>query len=203
MENSKRAKCTDCANCPEKVTSIVPRHLFLPRQSLRDVGTLLRLDPERILALGRLLDTKESVQPGGPSFNQRVVSELRLNSDAAASVVLVGQFLLTVTEGVNQPEEVLDDVREFLNQYAVGDDKELVAAFDTKRTVLRTLLAPKPNRSKALKVRYLSNVFPTVDAVRSVCELRPVFEHTHDTEDIAGYVPSILLEIKQSTTDGG
>lgn len=184
----------------------MPRHLFLPKQSLKDVRTLLRLDEDKLRALEQLLGTEESINPRDHGFVQKVAEQLRLEPEVATSVSLVGQFLLTVVEEGqgNPPDEVIDDVRYFLEQNA-GEDKTLLASFDAKRKLLVSLVTPKPERSRALKVRYLLNIFPTVASFRTVCELRPVFWRSDgdgERDDIVGFVPAVLLEVKQSDVDG-
>lgn len=176
------------------------RHLFLPKQSIRDIRALLRLDEENLRTLGRLFSTGESIAPGDPNFLQKVTDRLGVDSDTASSVVLVTQFLLTVVEGGQPADEILDDVRYFVEQYA--EDKALVANLDQRRHMLLSLLTPKAERARAQKIRYLQNIYPTAESFRTVCELRPVFDKTGSTERIVGYVPTVLLEVKQSDADG-
>jgi hypothetical protein len=176
------------------------RHLFLPKQSIKDIRALLRLEEEKLRTLEQLFSTGESIEPSDPNFLQKVADQLRIDSDTAASVVLVTQFLLTVVEEGRPADEILDDVRYFVDQYA--DDKTLTMALENRRRVLLSLLTPKPARSRAQKVKYLRSIYPTAESFRTVCELRPVFDKAGGKEEIVGYVPTILLEVKQSDADG-
>lgn len=178
----------------------MPRHLFLPKQSLKDVRTLLRLDEGQIRALEELLGTGESISPRSPDFVQNVSARLRIESDAAASVALVGQFLLTVVEEGHPPDEIIDDVRHFIEQFP--EERALLTSIEAKRKLLASMLTPKPERARALKIRYLQSIHPTVESFRSVCELRPVFERKDNEEQIVGYVPTVLLEVKQADAEG-
>jgi hypothetical protein len=180
----------------------VPRHLFLPKQSLKDVRALLKLDEAQIRALDELLGTGESVSLERPSFAQKVADRLHLDQDAASSVTLVGQFLLTVVEEGHSPDEIIDDVRQFLDQYP--EEKTLVTSLDVKRKALVAMLTQKPERARALKVRYLQTVSPIVESFRSVCELRPVFKRNDSggEEEIVGYVPTVQLRMTQVDADG-
>ena len=176
------------------------RHLFLPKQAIKDVGALLQLDDQKLRALDKLFSAGDSINPSDPNFLEKVAGTLGIDSDLATSVVLVTQFLLTVVEEGHPPGEILDDVRYFVNQHA--DDKTLVTAMEGKQRALLALLTPKPERTRAQKIRYLRNIYPTVDSFRTVCEIRPVFDKAAGKEEIIGYVPTILLEIKQSDADG-
>lgn len=162
---------------------------------------LLRLDEEKLRGLEQLLGTGESITFRDPNFLQKVSERLQLDLETAGSAVLVSQFLLTVVEEGNPPDEILDDVRSFLEQFA-AEETGLLTAFDARRKTLFSLLTPKPERSRALKIRYLRGVHPVADSFRSVCELRPVFDTTAQGEEIVGYVPMVLLEVKQSDEDG-
>lgn len=179
----------------------MPRHLFLPKQSLKDVRTLLRLDDDKLRALEELLGTGESISPHAPTFVEKVSERLRLDVDSATSVALVGQFLLTVVEEGHPPDEIIDDVRHFVEQHA--EDKSLLTSVDAKRKLLVSMLTPKPERARALKIRYLQSIYPTATSFRSICELRPVFDPKKDgEEEIIGYVPTVLLQVKQSDAEG-
>jgi hypothetical protein len=180
----------------------VPRHLILPKSAFKDVKTLLRLEEEKVRTLGELFGTPASISPRSPDFIREVSERLRLDAPTVESIILVCQFLLTVVEEGNPPQEILNDVREFVAQYATAEERDVVAALDAKRMVLESLLTPKPERTRALKIRYLAyGLHPTADSFRTVCELRPVFECPQGRETIVGYVPAILLEVKVSETE--
>lgn len=181
----------------------VPRHLILPRSAFKDVKAVLRLEEEKLRTLGDLFGTSASLSPRSPEFIREVSERLRLDIPTAESVVLVCQFLLAVVEGGNSPSEIVNDVREFISQYATSEEPDVVSALDAKRKILESVLTPKPERSRALKVGYLTHgPHPTVDSFRTVCELRPVFECPQGRETIVGYVPTILLEVKVSDAEG-
>lgn len=179
----------------------MPKHLILPKSAFKDIRTLLRLDVEKLSVLRELFATPESISPTSPGFIQKVAERLHLDLSAAQAVVLVCQFLLTVVEEGHPPSEIVEDVREFLVQNAPAEEKDVIDSLDSKRKVLELLLTPTPERSRALKVRYLGEVHPTWDSFRTVCELRPVFDRKDDREEIVGYVPVVLLEAKQSDAE--
>jgi hypothetical protein len=181
----------------------MPRHLILPKSAFKDVKSLLRLEGGKLRALDELFATSASISPSRPEFTRLVSDRLRVDAPTAESVILVCQFLLTVVEEGHPPAEILNDVQEFVVQHASPEEKDVVAAIDQKRSLLESLLTPKPERSKALKVEYLSHgPHPTVDSFRTVCELRPVFDCPEGRETIVGYVPTILMEVKLSVTAG-
>lgn len=179
------------------------RHITLPSTAFNDVKSLLRLDEDKLRALGDLFSTSASIAPHAADFMREVTERLDIDTPTAESVVLVCQFLLTVVEEGNRPQDILNDVHEFVTQHASADQEDIISAFDRKRKVLEFLLTPKPARSKALKLQYLAHgLYPTVDSFRTVCELRPVFERPKEQETIVGYVPMIILEVKSSDTEG-
>lgn len=173
------------------------KHLILPKSAFKDVRSLLRLDASQLRALEELFATPECISPTSPAFVQKVSERLRLDATSAESVSLVCQFLLTVVEEGHPAAEVLDDVREFVAQNA-AEEKEIVSSLDSKRKILESLLTPTLERSRALKVRSLSDLHPSADSFRTVCELRPVFDRGEDGEQIIGYVPAIVLEAWRS-----
>ncbi|HKW86291.1 MAG TPA: hypothetical protein VJM82_04400 [Nitrospiraceae bacterium] len=179
------------------------RHLALPKSAFEDVKSVIRLDADKLRALADFFGTAASIRPSSPDFVRNVAERLDLDMPTAESIVLVCQFLLTVVEEGNPSQEILNDVREFVAQHASAEDENLVAAMDANRKVLEYLLTPKPARSRALKVRYLSHgLHPAATAFRTVCELRPVFEAPDGKDAIVGYVPTILLEVKLSDLEG-
>lgn len=179
----------------------MPR-LILPSNAFDDVSALLRLDEEQFRALIELFGKPASIVPNA-DFMQEVATRLHLDTSTAESIVLVCQFLLTVAEDGDPRAEILKDLREFVVRNAPSDKDGMVSAFDGKRGQLESLLAPKPERSKALKIRYLTHgLYPTVDSFRTVCELRPVFESARDQETIIGLVPVIVMEIQSSDIEG-
>jgi hypothetical protein len=181
----------------------VPGHLILPKSAFKDVKSLLRLEEDKLRVLGELFGTSASIAPRSPEFIREVSERLHLETPTVESIILVCQFLLTVVEEGNPPQEILNDVREFIAQYASPEERDILPAMDHKRKVLESLLTPKPERSRALKVAYLANgPHPTVDSFRTVCELRPVFECPQGRESIVGLVPTILMEVKLSDMDG-
>ena len=181
----------------------MPRHVILPKNAFKDVKSLIRLEGDKVRALDELFATSASISPSRPEFVRRVSDQLRIEVPTAESVVLVCQFLLTVVEEGHPPAEILNDVREFVVQYASPEEKDVVAALDQKRSLLESLLTPKPERSRALKVEYLTHGLQhTADSFRTVCELRPVFECPEGQEAIVGYVPTIIMEVKLSDAEG-
>jgi len=180
----------------------VGKHVSLPKTALEDVASLVRLDRQQTVSLAECFTWPESIGPIGQSFIHVVSERIRVDLEQAESIILVCQFLLTVVEGGSPVGEVLDDLREFIAKNDFSTDKEALSAFDLRRNDLVSLLAPKPSRVRAQKVRYLGEVFPTVESFRTVCELRPVFEGPAGHEEIIGYVSVVLLKVKLSDSDG-
>lgn len=165
--------------------------------------SLLRLGGERLRVLADLFGTSRSAPAHGDEFVHEMAQRLGLDRPTAESIALVCQFLLTVVESGHAPGDILRDVRDFVTENAPEGDTDTLVFLDRNSQVLEDLLTPKPARSRALKVRFLSHgLHPVAESFRSVCELRPVFECPNDKEAIVGFVPVVLLSVSISDSSG-
>jgi hypothetical protein len=176
--------------------------LLLPKNALNDVKLLLTLEQDKLRGLDDFFSTAESLAARRPDSVKEVAKRLRMDISTTETALFVCQFLLSFAEDGVKPEELVNELVEFVSENA-PDDKTALTTIDRNRQTLFALLTPKPLRSRALKVEYLAHgPHPTVDSFRSVCDLRPVFETVDGKEVIVGYVPAILLETKVSDSDG-
>jgi len=177
--------------------------LVLPKTAFNDIRLLLTLDEGQLRALSECFATAESIAIRKPEFIKNVSERIGLDMQKTGTLLMVCSFLLSVADEGTNPEEIVNNLREFVTQYAPTEDKEILAAPDKMRQGLISLLTPKPARIRAVKVEYLAHgPHPTVDSFRTICDLRPVFERTDGKEAIVGYVPTILLEAKVSDLNG-
>ena len=175
--------------------------LHLPKRALSDVMALVSLTQEQLLALDQLLSTAESLQPVEPSFLDKVSESLGINERKCRQVVPISLFLLG-TKG--SAEDVVGDLRQLLEEEEDSKLREKVLAqLDANRKALESICAEKPERNRALKIQNLRDrPEPCAESFRTICQLRPLFEGSENQEDIIGLVPSILIEIELSTTNG-
>jgi hypothetical protein len=187
----------------------MPKRVVLPSGAVDDVCTLLQLSSDQLASLDRLFATGESASPLRPSFINRVAETLNVRLDQARSVVMVCHFLLLQPDDlrIEDPEyarELLDDLREFVESDVPESDKTtLLASLDTNRMMLESLAMPKPDRLRAQKIRRLaSGPEQSILSIRTLCQLRPLFEGPEHEEQIVGLVPTIVLEVEATDADG-
>ncbi len=182
------------------------KRVDLPSDALDDVRALLRLSAAQLTKLDELFSTAESAFPLRETFINQVAETLKVSIDDARSVVMVCHFLLLHSEAHDDEDivsDVLRDVREFLeNLLAKDESRGVLASFDENRDTLKSLATPKPAPLRARKIeRLASGPERRIDSIRTICQLRPLFEGPENDERIVGVVPSILLEIESVDDD--
>ena len=182
------------------------KRVILPSDALDDFRTLIRLSSDQLKALDELFASGESVSALRTTFVNQVAEDLQLNLDEARSVTVVCSFLLSLSDKEDEGSagEILDDVREFLENSLPDEDKDSVLGqFDQNCELISSLATPKPARKRAQKIRgLLAGPEPHVHSFRTICQLRPLFEGQDNDETIVGLVPMILLEIESADADG-
>ncbi len=182
------------------------KRVDLPPDALDDVCTLVRLSADQLTALVELFSTAESAFPLTETFIAKVAEELRVSIEDARSVVVVCHFILLHSEAQGDEgfiSDVLRDVREFLENSLPKDElRGVLTSFDNNREILESLATPKPAPLRARKIeRLASGPERRIDSIRTICQLRPLFEGPENDELIVGVVPSILLEIESVDDD--
>lgn len=182
------------------------KRLILPPDALDDFRTLLQLSSGQLKALEDLFSRGESATALRATFVNQVAETLQINIEDARSVTVVCSFLLSGADedDADSVVELLDDLREFLENSLPDNDKQPVLdKFDQNREVLLSLATPKPARMRAQKIRgLLAGPEPHVHSFRTICQLRPLFEGPDNDETIVGLVPMILFEIESADADG-
>ena len=191
------------------------KRMIVPAEAMDDIRRLLLLQPNQLDALAGLFELAESAFPLRTKFINRVAEALVVDIETARSFVVVVHFLVRKNQDaaadVSQvASEIWSDIRDYIaGKTDLVDRQPLLDAIDANRAVLESLAIPKPKRNRATKVRRLSSgPERTIESVRTVCQLRPLFEATDSiegnqpTEDIAGLVPSLLLELQVREPDG-
>lgn len=183
------------------------KRVILPSEALDDVRTLIQLSNVQLSVLDQLFSKGESAFPLRASFINEVAEQLKVNIDDARSVVVVCHFLLRKTdanEGDEYVTDLLADFREFLENSVDGEERQsLLAKFDENREVLASLAAPKPEPLRVKKIRRLERgPEPYIQEIRTICQLRPLFEGAESDESIAGLIPTLVLEIEAKDGDG-
>jgi hypothetical protein len=179
------------------------KRVIMPRKALNDVLALVRLRSDQLRTLAELFSGAESASPFRRTFVNRVAESLSVPIDSARSLITVVHFLLLQSSDLRQfddsiAQEIVEDLREYVEQNAATDDKtQLLENFDAGRAEFQSLATPKQGRVRAMKIRRLSSgPEHTVQSVRTLCQLRPLFEGEEHNEQIVGLVPNIVLVIE-------
>lgn len=176
--------------------------LLLPKSALKDVKLLLSLDADTLRKLDEFLSHPESVKPFADDLAKTFSKQLGIEQPTLETAIMVCQYFLSVVGDGAKPEDVVNELVAFVTRNA-PEYEQFLTAIDRKRPVLVSLLTPKPERRRAMKVAYLAHgPQPTVDSFQTICDVRPVFETVEGKEEIVGYVPTILLEAKVSDPEG-
>lgn len=192
------------------------KRMIVPAEAMDDIRRLLLLQPQQLNALAGLFELAEAAFPLRTKFINRVAETLNVAIETARSVVVVVHFLLlrrnqdSAAEFSKVASDIWGDIRDYIaGKTDLVDRQALLDSIDANRVVLESLATPKPQRNRAVKIRRLSSgPERTIDSIRTVCQLRPLFEEGELTEgneppeDIVGLVPSLLLELQVSEPDG-
>jgi hypothetical protein len=181
------------------------KRVELPLGAWGDVQAVLNLSREQLTGLCDHFASAESLRPFHTSFLNRVAETLGVEIDVARSVVVVAHFLLLRSQGEEvYVEEMLDDVREFVEKAASAEEKaDFIAKFEEKRDLLKVLATPNAERIRAQKIQRLATgPEREVESIRTICQLRPLFEGPEGREEMQGLVPTVLLELEVSDVYG-
>lgn len=176
--------------------------LILPKSAFKDVKLLLGLDVDTLRKLDEFFSTAESVRSRAAEFVQEVSKQSGIEPQTIETAIMVCQYFLSEVGDGADPDEVVSELVAFVSRNA-PEEKQFLGTVDRKRPALVSLLTPKPEMRRAMKIECLAHgPQPTVDSFQSICDVRPVFEMVEGKEKIVGFVPTILLQAKVSGPDG-
>lgn len=185
------------------------RCLRVPPGALDDIRELILLDRDQLQNLDRLFSMARSASPLKNEFVSEVAESLHISVARAQSIVVVCHLLLLAPEDTEQVSEdrardVIDDLKDFIGEHEVEADRpKLLEALEAHFDLLMSLATPKSERQQSLKIRRLSQgPEARIESLRTICQLRPLFQGPMESEEITGLVPNIVLEIESTESDG-
>ncbi len=178
---------------------------LLPDDARQDFFTVCRFSTEQLQSLVELFSSGESVPPYEPAFFEKVAERLHLDAAGTRSALFVAGFLQQLEEKGFDSDEVVKNLRDTIDAAAAPEEKgALLAGFDQHLSIWTALTSPQPARIREQKIRQLSQATQrTADEFRTICQLRPLFEHgTGGQEAITGQVLTVLMELTLVSTKG-
>ena len=172
--------------------------MILPTASAPDLKIFAGLTSQQLWSLSEILRADSG------STEQDMVSisvELKVSPEEARSIYTIARYCIRQSNDYS-PEEIHDSMVDLLvekgNESGVLALRENASAIRNLFSVCRT-----PRRTREEKVQFLLySSQKTVDSVRSICEIRPVFLETNGEERIDGHVSLVRLFFEQSDLEG-
>lgn len=183
------------------------KRISLPSNALEEICALVNLSSDQLKSLSELFSQADAANPLQPDFVERVAESLGINLDEARDIVAVCHFLLIHAEARDDEvfvEEILDDFKLFLQDNLRDEVREpTLGKFSENREDLKMLALPKPGPLLQKKIeRLASEPEDQLESIRTICQLRPLFDGSEHNEEIKGLVPTVLVELKLENSEG-
>lgn len=175
------------------------QQIRFPPEALDDVRALVNLEVEQLRRLSKLLDSKDAAPPIDDSFEDQVAKRLDLSADTAESVVRVAIVLQSLDLSQSAAKEGVQDIEELVRSESQEDTDDLLAQVESKRDELIAIAKRKQTITRELDLRRIAvGTQPAIDAIRTLVQLRPLYERDEDHApiDVECLVPAMTLEMK-------
>lgn len=160
--------------------------LLIPESGREDVSVLLALTAEQMRQVSEVLNSRDTLRSSDPIFLQ-VARRARLDPYKALSVM---NAVTNVTRQCRWLELEIDQVLDTLATFAAESE----GLEGPRREALSELLAQSDEGYFVEKAERLRNAFvPRLLSVRSICEIRPVFDK--ERQNIEGALAVVLLAL--------
>lgn len=168
------------------------RHIFIPEQGTRDLITFASLTSSQIQKLESILSDTQNFTP--LDIYVAIMNELDVDDDTAASIYNIYNYVVqVVTEKQLAPGKIIDELVLVLKNTEHDGADEAVMQLETNRTAFEKLLSADSMEGLAAKKRSLeSGFYGSVVDIRSVCDLRPVFNP--ERTEILDWLSTIYFE---------
>ncbi len=175
-------------------------HQFrFPSEALNDVRALVKLTPDQLNRLAKLLDSDSAAPPVDEDFEARVAKELDVTAAIARSAVNVSVVMQSLDLTEAEAGEIVIDLEHFITVEGPDDSGELLAEIDSKRKELIAVGQRTKGFSRELEMRRIaSGTQPEIDAIRTLVQLRPLYERNESNQPVSieCLVPAMTLELK-------
>lgn len=172
--------------------------LFLPDEAFGDLAVLAKLSSAKLTKLRGLLDSREFELRY--KFYVKVAEQLGVSDEAAAKLcVFVNHVWAQRARSEQTAESVLNELEYFLKRAGKDSGRSVEAEAITKyvqdnRNPLTQLFSEPTRFELSDKVRGLEcGPLPHLDAIRTFCDLRPVYDKSADK--IMAAFPVIILSL--------
>jgi hypothetical protein len=154
-----------------------PRYLLIPDSGREEISILLSLSAAQLKAVAETLRSIETLKYKGPSY-RRVASVANITNEQALSVLSAVANLLVQRKRYSlNDEQLLDDLRILCKEQIVHIDND----DETKKAFLDLLSESEEgyivDKAESLKDGFGSHVV----SMRSICDVRPVFDKDKKT----------------------
>jgi hypothetical protein len=155
-----------------------PRYLIIPDTGREEIHQLLMLSAEQLQIIAQTLRSKETLKIKESSY-RRVASAVNITNEQALAILsAMTNLLLQRQRYALSDEQLLDELRDLWPE-------EIAKLTPLKRHALIDFLSESDEGYFVEKAESLKTGFsPHIVSVRSICDVRPVFDK--DRKTIAG-----------------
>lgn len=175
-----------------------------PPDALPDIRALVQLSNDQLKTLAQLLDTKEAAPPIDQDFEDAVAEKLGVNTGCAEAVVHISLILQRTNLNQEAATKTVEDFEQLIRSQTPDDQAELLRLVGEKRDDLINVVRRKSAITRELQRRHIaSGTQPAIESIRTLVQLRPLFERNEDGEpiDVECLIPSMTLELKFQRDD--
>lgn len=153
---------------------MTPKYLIIPENRWKDIRTLLSLSASQMQTVAKTLRSKETLKAEEPSY-QRIAKDANISqADTLAVLSAVTNLILQRQRYSLSNEQLLDDLEAGSNVEVKNLDVQAKAA-------LLDLLSESEEGYFVEKAESLKVGFPPhLVSVRSICDVRPVFDKARE-----------------------
>lgn len=168
------------------------RVLYIPKESRSDFLKLLSLNKDNIKTLKNIVtdDKNETII----DIYLSIMNGLNVSDEDASAIFSVYKYLLFVLEeGKLKFSQLIPEIKYILQNYNIQDYDNLIKNIDDNSEHFTQLFSSESIENIHAKRKYLSSeIYNSVICVRSVCDIRPLFDENRNK--IEEFINSIYLE---------
>lgn len=152
-----------------------PRYLLIPDSGREEISTLLSLSAEQLRAIAETLRSIDTLKHKQPSY-RRIADKANITNEEALSALSATANLLLQRKRYSLNDEQL------LNDLRILCQEEMDTIDDETKSALLDLLSESDEGYIVDKAESLKSGFsPHIASMRSICDVRPVFDKDKKT----------------------
>jgi len=168
------------------------RILYIPKESRSAFLKLLSLNRDELNKLANIFtDSKNETLI---DIYLAIMNGLDVSDEDASSIFSAYKYMLFILEeGEHKFSDLVPEIKSILQTFNIQDYDNLIKNIENNTTSFAQLFSVGSIESTHAKRRYLSSeIYNTVVGVRSVCDIRPLFDEKRSK--IEEFINSIYLE---------